>query len=214
MQDESIAISKIGFDPSAEIPVAFVSAGETKKVLVKFPTDEQWLERSRRRKLVTKNLGNGKSSSDVPDSEEIDAELFAQIRISKNGDAAIQVDPFEAALVIDRLEQADLENIEREGNNFRVTLRIPGGTSVHILRMPSIREAAQYSKNIATYVSARFGRTEMTVNQQVAADLYDKLKQSVEGYSGDAVPVIHKTVVTGAVVQETRGLSEGSGANF
>ena len=69
MQDESNTISKPGFDPTAEIPVAFVSAGEIKKVLVKFPTDEQWLERSRRRKLVTKTLGNGKSSSDVPDSE-------------------------------------------------------------------------------------------------------------------------------------------------
>ena len=56
---------------------SFARAEGTKTVKVRFPTDEEWTERQRRRKIVIKQLGRGISETVIPSSEDVDAVLFA-----------------------------------------------------------------------------------------------------------------------------------------
>jgi len=44
-----------------------------KTVRVRFPSDEEWIERQRRRKAIIKQLGRGMSETTVANGEDVDA---------------------------------------------------------------------------------------------------------------------------------------------
>ena len=54
---------KAVFDAGRQVEVQLRSAEGTKTVKVRFPTDEEWTERQRRRKIVIKQLGRGISET-------------------------------------------------------------------------------------------------------------------------------------------------------
>jgi len=47
---------------------------------------------------------------------------------------------------------------------FRVLLRVPGGTTVHLLRMPSAKDVIEYRRGFARILDLPFNRQELTVN--------------------------------------------------
>jgi hypothetical protein len=183
------------FDSQKEIHVQLRSAEGARTVRVRFPNDEEWIERQRRRKIIIKHLGRGVSETTIPNAEEVDAALFAKIRLD-DGD---ELDAYEASRIIEQLGQADVDEVLEEAGGFRVVLRVPGGMTEHVLRMPSAKDVIEYRRGFARILDLPFNRQELTVNLAAAGTLYQKLCQTSEGYAG-AVPIIHQAVAVKAAI--------------
>ena len=196
------------FDSQKEIRAQLRSAEGTRTVTVRFPTDEEWIERQRRRKIIIKQLGRGVSETTIPNAEEVDAALFRKIRT----DEGEEVDAYEASRIIEQLSQAEVDDVVAEAGAFRVVLRVPGGTTVHLLRMPSAKDVIEYRRNFARILDLPFNRQELTVNLAAAAELYRKLCQSTEGYAG-TVPIIHQAVAVKAAIDALEAGFEGQDPN-
>lgn len=109
------------FDASRPIAINLRTPNSMKTVRVRFPSDEEWMDRQRRRKVIVKQLGRGISETSIPDFEDADAALLGKIRVSEEN--ASEVDAFEASRIIEQLSQAEVDDVAQEGDAFRVTLR-------------------------------------------------------------------------------------------
>jgi hypothetical protein len=206
MKDEHI----VAFDATKQIELKLLSSDGAKAVTVRFPTDEEWTERARRKKIVIKQLGRGMSETVVPNSEDVDADLFAKIRV---GDG-VDVDPFEANRIIEQLAQADIDDVATEAGTFRVAMRVPGGATDHIIRMPSAKDAFEYRRNFGRFIDLPYGKQQLTVNLAVAGTLYQKLLQETHGYNG-AAPIIHQAAAVKAALDALEASFAGDQtANF
>ncbi len=200
---------KAVFDAGRQVEVQLRSAEGTKTVKVRFPTDEEWTERQRRRKIVIKQLGRGISETVIPSSEDVDAALLAKIRVEEGK----EVDAFEASRIIEQLSQADVDDVVPEAGAFRVSMRVPGGLTAHLLRMPSAKDVIEYRRGFARVLDLPFNKQELTINLAAAGALYQKLAQSTEGYAG-AVPIIHQAVAVKAAIDALEvGFQEDRPAN-
>ena len=198
------------FDASRQISIKLNTPEGAKAVTVRFPTDEEWVERQRRRKIIIKQLGRGISETVIPGSEEADAELLAKLRV---GDGP-EVDGFEATRILEQLSQADVDDALQEAGAFRVLVRVPGGLTAHVLRMPSAKDVIEYRRAFARILDLPFNKQELTVNLGAAGTLYQKLCQGAEGYAG-AVPIIHQAVAVKAAIDALEaGFQEDRPANF
>lgn len=198
------------FDASRQISIKLNTPEGTKAVTVRFPTDEEWTERQRRRKIIIKQLGRGISETVIPGSEEADAELLAKLRV---GDGP-EVDGFEATRILEQLSQADVDDALQEAGAFRVLVRVPGGLTAHVLRMPSAKDVIEYRRSFARILDLPFNKQELTVNLGAAGTLYQKLCQATEGYAG-AVPIIHQAVAVKAAIDALEAaFQEDRPANF
>jgi hypothetical protein len=177
------------------VDIRLRSAEGTKTVKVRFPTDEEWTERQRRRKIVIKQLGRGISETVIANAEDVDAALFAKIRSGEGP----EVDPFEASRILEQLSQADVDDVIPEAGAFRVVMRVPGGLTAHVVRMPSAKDVVEYRRGFARVLDLPFNKQELTVNLAAAGALYQKLAQASEGYDG-AVPIIHQAVTVKAAI--------------
>jgi hypothetical protein len=199
------------FDVSRPISVRVQSAEGIKTISVRFPTDEEWIERQNARKVIIKQLSRGISETIVPEAEEVDAGLLAKLR---DGQVEPEVDAFEASQIIDQMAQADIDDISQQDGGYRITMRVPGAITTHNLRMPSAKEIIQYRRAFSRILDLHYGKQQMLINLRAAADLYQKICPTTEGYAG-AVPIVHKTVVVRAAIAELEaGLGVAGSENF
>ena len=132
------------FDASRPITINLRTPGGVKTVRVRFPSDDEWIARQRRRKVLVKQLGRGISETAVANGEDVDAALLAAIQEKpKDGDAP-EIDPFEAMKVIEQLSLAEVDDVVPDGDSFKVTLRVLGATTIHLLKMPSAKDVFEY----------------------------------------------------------------------
>lgn len=198
------------FDASRPIAINLRTPGGVKTVRVRFPSDDEWAERQRRRKVLIKQLGRGASETTVVNPEEVDAALLAKIRTEETPD----LDPFEAMKVVDQLATAEVDDVVAEGDSFRVTTRVLGGMTVHVLKMPSAKEVKDYQRGFARVLDLPHGRQELTINIRPAGALYKSLITANEGYGGD-VPIIHQVVAVKAAIDAMdASFAEDREANF
>jgi hypothetical protein len=183
------------FDASRPIAVNLRAPGGMKTIRVRFPSDDEWIERQRRRKVVIKQLGRGISETIVGNGEDVDAALVAKIR----SDPAPDIDAFEAVKVVEQLSTAEVDDVVSEGDSFRITTRVLGGSTAHVLNMPSAKDVFDYRRGFARVLDLPFGKQELTINIAPAGVLYKKLVVSTEGYAGD-VPIIHQAVAVKAAI--------------
>jgi hypothetical protein len=189
-------IKEAVFDATRPIAIHLRTPAGVKTVRVRFPSDEEWIDRQRKRKVIVKQLGRGVSETTIPDSAEADAALLAKIRVDEDGP---DVDPFEASRIIEQLSQADVDDVQQEGDVFRVTLRVLGGTVTHLLKMPSAKDVFDYRRGFARVLDLPYNRQELIINLGAAGTLYKKLAVGSEGYSGE-VPIIHQAVAVKAAI--------------
>ncbi|MBI4889440.1 MAG: hypothetical protein HY821_02370 [Acidobacteria bacterium] len=198
------------FDATRPVAINLRTPEGVKTIRVRFPSDAEWTERQRRRKVVIKQLGRGVSETTVANAEDCDAALLAKIR---DGDDPA-VDPFEASRIIDQLSQADVDDVVQAGDAFRVTTRVLGGVTSHILKMPSAKDVFEYRRSFARILDLPFNRQELTINLTAAGALYKRLSQGAEGYAGE-VPVIHQAVAVKAAIDTIEaGFQEDRDPNF
>ena len=112
------------------------------------------------------------------------------------------------------MSQADVDDVLPEAGAFRVLVRVPGGTTAHVLRMPSAKDVIEYRRAFARILDLPFNKQELTVNLGAAGSLYQKLCQGTEGYAG-AVPIIHQAVAVKAAIDALEaGFEVNRPANF
>jgi hypothetical protein len=163
-----------------------------KRITVRYPSDKEWCERLRKQQTVMRQLGRGESETEVLNGEVIDAELFRRVRIDEGG---VEVDDFEASAIMTALAGATCTAVERAGSGFRVNLTVYGDVRVsHLMRMPSIKQIADYNKGTCRAIDGRHNVTNLRLSLEPAGALYDALADDTEGYCG-AVPIIHKAAV-------------------
>ena len=196
------------FDAKQTITMNLRTPAGLKAVRVRFPTDEEWIDRQKKRKVIVKQLGRGVSETTIPDSAEADAALLAKIRVTEEN--APEVDAFEASRIIEQLSQAEVDDVIQEGDAFRVTMRVLGGTVTHLLKMPSAKEDFEYRRGFARVLDLPYNRQELIINLTPAAALFKKLIDSSEGYAGD-VPIIHQAVAVKATIDAIDGAFQESG---
>lgn len=196
------------FDASRPVTVNLRTPDGVKTIRVRFPTDEEWIDRQRKRKVIVKQLGRGVSETTIPDSHDVDGALLTTIRVGE--DEGPVVDPFEASRVIEQLSQAEVDDVSSIGDGFRVTLRVLGGTVTHELRMPSAKDVFEYRRGFARVLDLPYNRQELVINLAPAATLYKKLIQSSEGYAGD-VPIIHQAVAVKAAIDALDAVFQETG---
>jgi len=184
------------FDASKTIVVPILSGGE-KRCEVRFPSDEEWCGWARAQRTIRHFLGRGKSQSEDIDLPRINAELFAKIRLDKDGPA---FDDAEAGMVIGRVERTNITTIEREGNNYRIAMKVPGARVVHVLRMPTAKEMQEHEKASTSVMAARRS-VETRAFLEPSGALYDKLHVSHGGYAG-TVPIVHKSAAVSEVIAQ------------
>ena len=185
------------FDATKPITMNLRTPEGVKAVRLRFPSDDEWTERQRRRKVIIKQLGRGISETVVPNSEDVDAALLAKIRAEEQDPA--EVDPFEASRIIEQLSQAEVDDVLQTGDAFRITLRVLGGTVMHVLAMPSAKDVFEYRRAFARILDLPFNKQELTINLAAAGTLYKKLARATEGYAGE-VPIIHQAVAVKAAI--------------
>jgi len=183
------------FDASRPVAINLRTPNGVKTVRVRFPSDDEWSERQRRRKVLIKQLGRGVSETIVANGEDVDAALVAKIRTEETP----EIDAFEAMKVVEQLSQADVDDVVPAGDSFRVTLRVLGATTVHLLKMPSAKDVFDYRRGFARVLDLPYNRQELTINLGPASALYKRLAQASEGYAGD-VPLIHQAVAVKAAI--------------
>jgi len=193
------------FDGTVPVAIQLRTPDGTKTVRVRFPSDDDWAERQRRRKVVIKQLGRGRSETLIPNAEDVDAALLAKIRTDE--DAAAEIDPFEAARCVEQLSHAEVDDAVSVGDNIRVVTNVLGATTVHLLRMPSAKDVFEYRRGFARVVDLPYNRQELTINLRAAGDLYKRLVQATEGYVG-AVPIIHQAVAVKAAIDALDNLAQ------
>jgi hypothetical protein len=196
------------FDASRPVTVNLRTPDGVKTIRVRFPTDEEWIDRQRKRKVIVKQLGRGVSETTIPDSQDVDGALLAKIRVGD--DDGPVVDPFEASRVIEQLSQAEVDDVASIGDGFRVTLRVLGGTVAHELRMPSAKDVFEYRRGFARVLDLPYNRQELVINLAPAATLFKKLIQSSEGYAGD-IPIIHQAVTVKAAIDALDAIFQETG---
>ena len=200
------------FDATKPIAMNLRTPEGVKTVRLRFPSDDEWTERQRRRKVIIKQLGRGISETVVPNSEDVDAALLAKIRIEEQD--AVEVDRFEASRIIEQLSQAEVDDVVQTGDAFRVTLRVLGGTVTHVLAIPSAKDVFEYRRAFARILDLPFNKQELTINLAAAGALYKKLARSAEGYAGE-VPIIHQAVAVKAAIDALdAGFQEDRDPNF
>ena len=200
------------FDASRPLAMNLRTPDGVKTIRVRFPSDDEWIERQRRRKVLVKQLGRGASETTVVHREDADAALLAKIRTEQDGQ---EVDAFEASKLVEELATCDVDDVVPEGGGFRVTMRVLGGTTSHLMKMPSAKDTFDYRRGFVRAVDLPFGRQEITVNIAPVAALYRKLVDSTEGYAGDVVPIIHQAVAVRAAIDALdMTFAEDRDANF
>lgn len=179
------------FDRNKEFIVRILS-GEEKRCTVRFPTDAEWAERTRKRRVIRRNIGRGQTEVEVPDPTGPDSDLFA--KICSNGDAE-HFNEAERAKVIRRLERCEVIAAEREGDSFRIKIAIPGGIALHVLRIPMQADVLRYGNTSVKTIDNR--RTQdLKLSLEPSAELWQKVIIEAEGYASQAdVPIVHKDVV-------------------
>jgi hypothetical protein len=200
------------FDATKPITMNLRTPEGVKTVRLRFPTDDEWTERQRRRKVIIKQLGRGISETVVPNSEDVDAALMAKLRVQEQD--PVEVDPFEASRIIEQLSQAEVDDAVQAGDAFRITLRVLGGTVTHVLAMPSAKDIFEYRRAFARILDLPFNKQELTINLAAAGALYKKLARSAEGYAGE-IPIIHQAVAVKAAIDALdAGFQEDRDPNF
>jgi hypothetical protein len=179
-------------------------------VTLRFPTDEQWIERSLRRKIRSRNLGNGKTQSIPQLADPHDAELVNRLHVGEGA----EVDLHEAKRILDRLSTAAIDgDIVREGAYLRIPMKIFGVPTVHVIRIPTERERAEFVQMSGVPTISQGNINTYGFNLGGAAELYAKLRKEVIGYVGN-VSVVHALAVTNAAFEFIDQEIEGEDPNL
>ncbi len=197
----------MAFDSTQLIDIKRISADGDGTITVAFPDDKQVERRQRARKMFIKDLGRGVTDTEVQTNEDVDLQILNEIK--REGP---DVDGAEAGAILDRITEVDVIDVVREGPAFRVSLKVPGIVTEHLVRIPTQRQIMEQRRNGTKVLSLPFGRKEVRINFGPSAELYDALCNERTGYAaGSSIPLGHKVAaVNGAITALEREITAES----
>lgn len=194
------------FDTSNEIQTSIRRADGVRNIVVRWPTDEQWLQRSRSWHINVQRRGRGVSETQV-ESARADSTLYVQIRQEDSPD--LEVD--EAAKIIEILARCDITDVSLEMDEATVTMTVLGDTEVrHRLKLPTTAQVTQFKRSSVRVMDMPHGRQQLRTNMQAGLDLYTKCAVGVEGYANGSIPSIHRDAAIRAVIDACEAEAEAA----
>jgi len=193
------------FNQEAQLVKKIPTAEGEKVAVTRWPTDQEWAERSRSRRIFMRN-----GAVERMESEEGDLILFDLIKLPDSA----QLDEYEASEVIEQLARAEVLDVSLQPGKAEVTLRVVAGLETrHTLKLPSIKAKKAAQQQAAKVRELQYGRRCLVISIEPIAELYDKLFEKAEGYD-DPVPVIHKDAVVRAVFDAIDSAIAGDSEGF
>lgn len=201
------------FDRSKEFALRSKRAG--KQITVRFPTDAELIEHSRRIEIIRRSLGSGRGvETDIKGDDQAADWLVNLIRVA----GSAEVDEAEAAYFLDRILASDVESCLVNEQAAEIKLRVCGPTFVvHRLRIPTLKEERAFNKSLAKPITLPNGVSRQRANLEPFADFYKLLSNGPSGYAAvdDAVPIIHKSAALNAMIAAMNALEvEEADENF
>lgn len=182
------------YSASAEFQVKIRRDEGIVEAVVNHPSDEQWAERHKRRKVfIRPSRQRGASETEVV-SGPADLWLYNQIRQVDQPD----LDAEEASMVIDKISSFDVVEVNLgSGNDAVVIASTPAGEVTHTLTIPSTKETVKFRRS--SKLMNVGSKQQLFTDIAAASDLYDAHCTGSTGYSG-GVPMHHKDNAIRAVL--------------
>jgi len=189
------------FDAAGKFGVRNPLSGE--KYILRFPTDEEWIEYSRR--IVFEVDGSGRLDP-VSDGSQEAAELARQL-VDGNREVA------EAEFVLERLVRCEVVDIQSAGRQMSVHCVLHGGLrGTATFETPNISVVSNYWVNSFASVAAGAKR-QRWIKIDYQAELYDKHIKEVVGWAG-RVPACHKAKLISAAIDHAATLISDDSNDF
>lgn len=180
-----------------------VNSGSVRVFSVRWPTDKEWCDNSKRKKFSERSVGQYTSEFDDSGNELSDSALFEAIRLDKDGPPW---GPFEAAAAIEKIKRSRIKSSAFSGDAYRIELVAHKCPTVHQIRMPTLDRIGRFGKSSVRMYRVTNGRqtqTDLIEFIEHYGPLYDEHVESVEGYVS-AVPIIHKYAIMTEVIRLMR----------
>lgn len=162
---------------------------------VRWPTDEEWAQHRKRRKLFQRQLGRGASETEI-DSGEADAKLYEIIRV----DGAPPLTVGEASHIIDIVARCRVLKVQLGATDAVVEMQILTGKAQHTVKIPTMDQVRTFQRS-AHLINLPHNLQEIRASLDAAARLWDECDGKAEGYAA-GVPNIHKDEAIRAVISE------------
>jgi hypothetical protein len=182
------------FDSTAEIGIAWRFGTEKSNIVIRWPTDAEWAERFRRRKILIKRLGRGVNESSI-ESGEADLKLYDQIKL--NGAPPLTVQ--EASFLIDRLTTCEVLGVEVEGEEATVTMNVLAGRVCHRMKLPTVDQVMTLRRQAVRMFDLPYNVQEIRIILEPGARLWDACSGQGWDYTG-GIPALHKDTAIRAVI--------------
>lgn len=186
------------FDPRAVFPLK--DSRIRKSCDLRFPTDAEWRERSRKICFVTTPSGHDRSRTEETGEDAANLALFQSIR----QDQGEPFDESEASRMIESITRCTVLESGLVDDRFAVRLLLFSRMEVvHLVKIPSAKQERTYRREVLNRETVgRHGRVESRINPAAGEKLYDALEPEARGYAeGASVPLLHKTTVIGELMQ-------------
>ena len=179
------------FDPQGEyiVPIRLQACGgKSTNVAIRWPTDNEWAEHARKRKVIMRMLGRGNSQTDV-DGAQADFNLAMAIKLDGVPDLTLG----EAKTVIDLISKCDIHQVHMGDVEAEIELRVLTGHVKHVLKIPNMDQVIKFEKVNQSAILRANGIQDVRFNVAAVADLWDECGgRGTEGYKDGLVPNIHK----------------------
>ena len=180
------------FTTPEQIEVQILGGGAPRKATVRMPSDQQWIERQRKRPIEVRQLGRGRSETKVRECREEDLRIYNEIRF----DGTPDLDQYKASAILSSLSRAELVSVERREDGYLVKIETVAGVLETVLKGPSAKDWQIYAETRSRVISGR-NTTEIYVNLNAGANLFDAC--SLQPHS---VPIIWKAAAASALIDE------------
>jgi len=187
------------FDSKAEISFpARVAAtgGEQQELVLRWPTDEEWIARAKARKITIRKLGRGVSETIPPAPSEADAALYRAIAV--NG--APEMTPAEAVKLFEMIGVCDVTDVRLDGTGAFVSMMILTGPVEHQLKIPSADQVITFRRSAYKLLDLPFNQQQLTLTPEAGARLYDQCSGKSASYA-NGIPATHKDAAVRAVIE-------------
>lgn len=185
-----------------------IFSGRKKMFRLRWPSDAEWIERSKKLRVRRPLQGDGEAESN---EHEVNAELLGKLLLE--GEQP-EFDGAEASAVIGRLLAVRGASVELDVDRARVEMVVVDQRLVHHLLLPTRAQQEDVRKRAVSVSRAGRRAEDLRMPIEPSAALYDSLFLRVEGYEGAetagaaAVPVVHKDAAMELLFREIRMAEE------
>ena len=186
----------MAFDTHAEIASRIRRTEGMQEIVVRWPSDQEWIEYRKAVPIKLHHLGRGMSEGEA-DSSAADLKLYDKIRVGNSPDLT----PEEAEKMIGDVSRCDIMDVLMSTDDATVEMVICGGFRVrHTLRIPTTAETMQFKRARSRALQLPHGRQLLRTNIQAGGELWTKCQKGAEGYANGSVPVLHQDAAVLAVI--------------